>query len=227
MDDALSAANKKARDEKKQSLLRAMLAGHVEQLRQLESEPAPAVAERVHAALDRVLERDRAKDGTSPAIRCGKGCDHCCKVAVEIFPHEAALLVTAAREAGIGLDIARLRRQAGYGIDDWRAQSPADRRCVFLGEDGACKVYASRPNACRKLSVVTEPALCDAEKHSPESVGRWISWEAEVLAAAALDTFEAKLMPAALLSALGEGNCPSHHVLPASVRANLSGDSAS
>lgn len=204
MDDELKAiANKKARDEKKQSLLRAMLAGYVEQFGQLESEPPRAVAERVHAALDRVLERDRAKDGASRAIRCGKGCDHCCKVAVEIFPHEAALLLTAAREAGIGLDIARLKRQAGYGIDDWRAQSAADRRCVFLGEDGACKVYASRPNACRKLLVVTEPALCDAQKHSSESVGRWISWEAEVLAAAALGTFEGKLMPAALLSVLG------------------------
>jgi len=49
---------------------------------------------------------------------------------------------------------------------------------------------------------VTDPALCDADKHPPESVGRWFSWEAEILESAALEVFGAALMPRSLLAAL-------------------------
>ena len=203
MDDELkAAANKKAREGKKQALLRNMHARHVEQFHSVENEPAPSVAQRVHAALDGVLERDRSKDRTSRAIRCGKGCDHCCKVPVEVFPHEAALLVRAAREAGIELDVPLLMRQSRYNIDTWRTQPTLDKACVFLDDEGACKVYASRPNACRKLLVLTEPEFCDEERHSADRVGRWISWEAEILGSAALEVYGAELMPDALLAAL-------------------------
>jgi len=100
------------------------------------------------------------------------------------------------------LDKARLERQSQYTMDTWRQQPAADTACVFLGEDGACKVYESRPNACRKLLVVTDPALCDAAKHPPESVGRWFSWEAEMLESAALEVFGGALMPRSLLAVL-------------------------
>ena len=203
MDDELkAAANKKAREEKKQALLQDMHARYVEELHVVGNEPAPTVAQRVHAALDGVLERDRSKDRTSRAIRCGKGCDHCCKVPVEVFPHEAALLARAAREAGIELDVALLMRQSRFDIDTWRTQPAHDKACVFLDNEGACKAYASRPNACRKLFVLTEPELCDEEQHGADRVGRWISWEAEILGSAALEVFGAELMPNALLAAL-------------------------
>jgi Fe-S-cluster containining protein len=73
---------------------------------------------------------------------------------------------------------------------------------VFLGDDGACRVYESRPNACRKLLVVTDLALCNAAKHPPDSVGRWLSWEAEILESAALEVFGRALTPRSLLAAL-------------------------
>ena len=203
MDDELKAvANKKAREEKKQALLHAMRVRHAERLRGLANEPAHAVAHRVHAALDGVLERDRGKDRGSRSIRCGQGCDHCCKVAVEVFPHEAALLVRMAREAGIDLDVPRLTRQSGYGIETWREQPSRDKACVFLDDDGACRVYEFRPNACRKLLVLSEPQFCDAEKHVTDRVVRWVSWEAEILGSTALEVFGGQLMPDALLAAL-------------------------
>ena len=116
----------------------------------------------------------------------------------------SALLVDTVRAIGMELDRARLERQSRYTMDTWREQPLEDRACVFLGADGACRVYESRPNACRKLLVVTDPELCDAGQHPPESVGRWYSWEAEMMEVAALEVFGGTLMPRLLLASLKE-----------------------
>jgi hypothetical protein len=201
-DDPKTPSNRQARDERKQAHLRRMMDRYAGEFRAVASPASPSVARDVHAAIDAVLERDRRISPASGDIRCGKGCDHCCRGPVEIWPHEAVLLAEAARKAGIELDRARLERQGHYGMDAWRQQPAADRACIFLGEDGACRVYESRPSACRKLLVVTDPALCDAAKHPPESVGRWYSWEAEIMESAALEVFGGRLMPGALLVAI-------------------------
>ena len=49
---------------------------------------------------------------------------------------------------------------------------------------------------------MTDPGLCDAEKHPADSVERWFSWEAEILESAALEVFGAALMPQSLLAVL-------------------------
>jgi len=203
MTDSFKAtANKKARDERKAAYLRRIFGQYIEQFRATGGEDAPSVARGVHIAIDNVLERDRKKSAASGYIKCRKGCDHCCRGPVEVWPHEAALLVEIARETGMEIDKARLERQSRYTMDTWRQQPAADRTCVFLGDDGACKVYEFRPNACRKLLVVTDPVLCDAEKHPADGVERWFSWEAEILESAALEVFGAALMPQSLLAVL-------------------------
>lgn len=193
---------RRARDEKKAEYLRRLFDRHAEQLRAMERRDAPSVAREVHLAINAVLEQDRARSAGSGDIRCGKGCAHCCRGPVEIWPHEAELLVEVARERAEALDRRLLERQGGHTADTWLQQPAADRACVFLGGDGACTVYESRPNACRKLLVVTDPALCDYEQHPPGTAGRWFSWEAEMMEAAALETFGRALMPNALLSIL-------------------------
>ena len=201
-DDPKTAANKTARNERKEAYLREIFGRYTERFRALGNQGAPSAAREVHAAMDALLERDRKKSADGGDIQCRKGCDHCCRVPVEIWPHEAALLVEAARAAGLEPDRARLERQGRHTIDTWQQQPAGDRACVFLGDDGACKVYESRPNACRKLLVVTDPGLCDAGKHPSENVGRWFSWEAELMESAALEICGAALMPRALLAAL-------------------------
>lgn len=201
-DASKAAANKAAREEKKTAYLRAIYERYSEQFRATENQDAASVARSAHSAMNNVLQRDRQKNPGSENIQCGKGCSHCCHEAVEIWPQEAALLVETARQAGKALDWARLERQSRYTVDTWRQQPAADKACVFLGGDGACTVYEFRPNACRKLLVVTDPALCNAEQSKPDSVGRWFSWEAELMESAALETFGAGLMPGALLAAL-------------------------
>ena len=201
-DNFKAVANKNARDEKKEAYLRAIYDRHLEQFRAAGDIAATSIARNTHIAMDFLLEQDRATGAGSENIQCGKGCNHCCHEAVEIWPQEAALLIDAVRETGVVLDHARLERQSRYTVDTWRQQPKADKACTFLGSDGACAVYESRPNACRKLLVVTDPALCDAELHKPDSVGRWFSWEAELMESAALEVFGAALMPGSLLAAL-------------------------
>lgn len=197
-----TAANRAARNEKKEAYLRAIYDRYTAEFRAAGDQDLLSVARSTHIAMDELLQRDRAKNPGSENIQCGKGCSHCCREAVEIWPQEAVLLVATAREAGMTLDMPRLERQSAYTVDTWRKQPVADKACLFLGSDGACTVYESRPNACRKLLVVTDPALCDAEHSKPDSVGRWFSWEAELMESAALEVFGAALMPGALLAAL-------------------------
>jgi|GEM_PF-2030078 len=201
-DDAKAAANKTARNQKKEDHLRAIYDRHVAAFRATGDEQALLIARRAHDVMDEVLQRDRITIPGSEHIRCSKGCSHCCHEAVEIWPHEAALLIEVMRETGRTLDQARLERQSRYTVDSWRQQPATDKACAFLGDDGACTVYESRPNACRKLLVVTDPALCDATHGKPEEVARWHSWEAELMESAALEVFGATLMPGTLLAAL-------------------------
>ena len=201
-DESRAEANRKAREERKAAHLRGIYDRYAEQFRAAGSEGARALARRMHVAMDELLERDRKKTAGGSAIQCRKGCAHCCHGPVEIWPQEAALLVEGARAVGIELDVARLERQSRHTAETWRQQPAADKACGFLGDDGACRVYEFRPNACRKLLVVTDPALCDADRHPPDSVGRWFSWEAEVMESAAQETFGAVLMPPALLTVL-------------------------
>ncbi len=201
-DDSKSAANRAARNEKKETYLRAIYDRYTAEFRVASDQDASSVANKTHMAMNAVLEHDRAKNPGSENIQCGKGCSHCCREAVEIWPQEAALLAGVVYDTGMTLDMARLERQSAYTVDTWRQQPMADKACAFLDGDGACMVYESRPNACRKLLVVTDPALCDAEKSKPDSVGRWFSWEAELMESAALEVFGVGLMPRSLLTAL-------------------------
>ena len=201
-DRSKAAANRRARDERKAAYLRAIFDRYAGEFQTAVTRDASSVARDAHIAVDKLLERDRRKDPNSVHIKCRRGCVHCCHEPVEIWPQEAALLAGAARQQGIELDRARLERQSHHTIESWRQQPAADTACVFLGEDGACRAYEFRPNACRKLLVLTDPELCDARKHPPDAVGRWFSWEAEVLESAALQVFGAGLMPQLLLDAL-------------------------
>lgn len=195
-------ANKKARDERKVAYMRGIVDRYAARFRAVAGHDALSVARDAHGTMDEVLQRDRARDAASEAIRCRRGCSHCCHGPVEIWPQEAALLVSAARDAGLELDRAQLERQNRHSIDTWRQQPRADWACVFLDEKGACRVYESRPNACRKLLVVSEPALCDAEHHAADSVEQWFSWDAEMLETAAQEVYGRGLMPRLLLDAL-------------------------
>ncbi|MGA0032699.1 MAG: YkgJ family cysteine cluster protein [Burkholderiales bacterium] len=201
IDEEKAAANRAARMARKQAHLRAVYDRHVEKLRALAGQDVLSIARDGHAAIDELLERDLEQNPPLENIRCARGCSHCCHGPVEIAAHEAALLIDVVRAAGRPLDEERLQRQSRYTVDTWRDQAPTDRACVFLGGDGACMVYESRPGACRKLLVTSNPAFCDTDRNAMHRIDRWFSWEAEMMASAALEVFGLDLMPRALLAA--------------------------
>lgn len=145
----------------------------------------PSVAYSVHCAID---ERTKEMLATSPHakdVKCGKGCAGCCQLNVDITKKEAQLLAHWMDEQGIEIDLQKLERQAATVPATWNELSIEDRRCVFLGEDNACKVYEHRPGVCRKYFVVTDPEFCDSVRHPDHEVGILFDLEAELMQAAA------------------------------------------
>ncbi|HJK93081.1 MAG TPA: YkgJ family cysteine cluster protein [Polyangiaceae bacterium LLY-WYZ-15_(1-7)] len=100
-----------------------------------------------HAALAaRVDAFEAAARERGAEMRCGAGCDACCRVALSVCSLEAAPI----REALDALPAARRRELAA------RAEDPAVRageRCVMLEADGRCAVYAARPLVCRSQGL--------------------------------------------------------------------------
>jgi uncharacterized protein len=92
---------------------------------------------------------------------CHKGCSGCCHCEVEVTADEADVLAEVVR-SGLEVDRARLARQATRPRKSpaWVVPLSRESRCVFLGNDGACRVYQDRPSACRKLLVVSPPEAC-------------------------------------------------------------------
>lgn len=202
IDPAVAAANRRARQEKKAAYLRALHARYVDKFRAAATGEPVALAKSLHDEITQLLARDRVMLPGGDDIRCRKTCSHCCHEAVDVGMHEAQRLVAAARESGIVIDREQLLRQSRRTTADWHAQPAADRRCVFLDDEGSCRVYAARPASCRKLFVVSDPAECDATRPGDRDVERWHSWEVELMAAAALEVFGAELMAGALLRVL-------------------------
>jgi uncharacterized protein len=101
------------------------------------------------------------KDVGPDAPSCRAGCGSCCHLEVEITRDEGELLARRVKE-GLAIDELKLKAQASRARLDpaWRRMAVPENRCVFLGEDGNCRVYEDRPASCRKLLVVSAPSEC-------------------------------------------------------------------
>ena len=145
-----------------------------------EAAPGTARAEALHRMLDRAL----ATAHDQP-LSCRRGCAGCCHFEVEITPDEAALLAVKVR-AGAAIDRERLRLQSARPRLDpaWSRFFAPENRCVFLGDDDACRIYESRPAACRRLLVTTPAEACTTPGAAVAPVPVLI---AEVLLSAALE----------------------------------------
>lgn len=198
----------RARRERQMAYLQGLYQSGLQRFRDAAAQDAVQLATAVHRETDATLARDLERDAGHAPIRCGKGCSHCCSGPVEIWPQEAVLLAAHLREAAIRIDAAKLERQSRHGVDNWREQPAADQSCVFLQHDGACGVYAVRPNACRKLQVTSDPQHCDISRGEYERIERWFSWETEMMEVAALEVLGKVMLPLALQSALRDDDTP-------------------
>src|SRR6478752_1454732 len=102
----------------------------------------PVMSERYReltAKVDAFFTRVRTRHATD--MRCGSGCDSCCRTRLTITGVEAEALRAhvAAMPAG---EKARLAEVARRPFD------PRDMRCAALEDDGRCLVYDGRPIVC-------------------------------------------------------------------------------
>jgi hypothetical protein len=102
-------------------------------------------------------------------IRCGRGCRSCCSLAVNCTLTEALLVagtLTGGQAAALAGHVARLRPLLSEATDlrTWlRLHRQVLGACPFLGDDGACGVYAVRPFSCRALLSTRPPEWCGAD----------------------------------------------------------------
>lgn len=125
-------------------------------------------------------------------ISCGKGCDHCCHLLVEISWEEAKEMAywlhqqpeaehqqflqriqhNAAEAKELFLQSRRDKQYVGRVFDDEAEISEAThdayfydkkRPCPFLSTEGVCLAYEVRPSACRMHLVTSAPELCSVE----------------------------------------------------------------
>lgn len=161
----------------------------------------PDRARAVHARVSQLQEAFLARRPDLAAqVRCAKGCSACCRVRVGITRDEAQLLAERVK-GGLAIDVERLALQAACLDASAHFQLPLEvARCVFLGEDGGCRVHDDRPTACRLVLVASDPALC-ATQDLAAQITAVIAPDAELLGTAALS---ADRQPEAGLS-LAEG----------------------
>ena len=120
--------------------------------------PGEARARKLQQLVD-----DEIANGSDIPVSCQKGCSACCHMEVEITTYEADILRDQLKN-GVTIDRNRLQRQSGRSLQDplWK-QGPRnpDSRCVFLNDEGSCRIYEHRPVMCRRHSVTSPAKNCD------------------------------------------------------------------
>lgn len=116
----------------------------------------------IHRLIDEYNQEIFSHSVVKKLSPCSKGCSACCHTQVSVTEDEAQLLVQKIRE-GIAVDRERMRKQMQSGDDaaEFYKLSFEDRKCLFLGSDGACRIYSDRPSVCRTNAVIGEASQCD------------------------------------------------------------------
>jgi Fe-S-cluster containining protein len=109
----------------------------------------PASARSKFPKLYALIERADEKRATHAA--CGRGCDACCHIQVEIADSEAQRIAEFTGRAAIKLP-------PGRHTTSRQKLGRQDTPCPFL-VDHACSIYEARPFVCRDMAVLDVDAL--------------------------------------------------------------------
>ena len=119
----------------------------------------------VHAIVEEFNKETFAHPLVSQLCPCRVSCTDCCHTQVSVTNEEADLLISRIKE-GVEINEARLKIQMEAKNDShaYFKLKFEDRRCVFLDEDGKCKVYEDRPAVCRTNAVLGESSQCSTKE---------------------------------------------------------------
>jgi len=115
----------------------------------------------IHKLIDEYNEEVFAHPLVKQLSPCKIGCSACCHTQVSVTEDEAELL-SQKISAGLVIDNRLLKLQSET-LDDSSAffkMKYEDRKCIFLDEAGACRVYDDRPSVCRTNAVLGEADQC-------------------------------------------------------------------
>jgi Fe-S-cluster containining protein len=116
----------------------------------------------IHKEVDEYVAEVFADPLVQKLSPCKEGCTACCHTQVSITKDEAELLARKIIFGGVEIDMNQLDNQARISADEYFSKLTfAERKCVFLDDNGACKVYADRPSVCRTNAVVGTKEQCD------------------------------------------------------------------
>ena len=142
---------------------------------ELKRDGEPATCAALCRRLNRAIDGEvAALTNAGAAIACAVGCDYCCHLRVEVFPHEAVALhdhlrtrVTPADAAVIEQRIrANAQRIDGLTVEQHRA---AGMPCAFL-VDRRCSAHEARPSACATHHSLSRERCEHAFRH-PQDIG--------------------------------------------------------
>lgn len=115
----------------------------------------------IHKEIDEYVAEVLADPLVQKLSPCGVGCSACCHTQVSVTKDEAELLARKINN-GVSIDSKLLEKQASVSAEEYFTKlSFEERRCVFLDENGTCKVYADRPSVCRTNAVIGSKEQCD------------------------------------------------------------------
>jgi uncharacterized protein len=123
----------------------------------------------VHKTIDEYVEEVFADSLVKKLSPCKVGCSACCHTQVSVTHDEAELLVRKIN-GGISINLDQLDKQALVSSEDYiQKLSYEERACIFLDNEGACKVYADRPSVCRTNAVIGTNEQCDTRSGTKET----------------------------------------------------------
>lgn len=129
----------------------------------------------VHNVVDEYNQKIFSHPIVKELMPCKAGCTGCCHTQVSVTEDEAELLAHNISN-GVEIDYKLLEHQSLAG-NDTRAFFGIpykERRCVFLDDQGACKVYKDRPSVCRTNAVLGDAAQCDTSTNSGDGALRLV-----------------------------------------------------
>ena len=119
------------------------------------------MTKKYHKELDELIEENWTKnEDQKNNLQCYKGCSTCCSSFVMITDLEANILKDYCKTNDIDIDENLISKQVSRTRENWNEIDSDDRKCMFLDEKGACKVYDVRPGVCRKHLVISDSAKC-------------------------------------------------------------------
>lgn len=116
----------------------------------------------IHQIIDEYNEETFSHPLIKELSPCRMGCSACCYTQVSVTEEEAELLALRISE-GVEIDHKKLaiQMQAGDSPEEFYKIFYHERKCIFLDDEGGCKVYEDRPSVCRTNVVLGDPSQCD------------------------------------------------------------------